>query len=106
MLFSSLNTSNIEDNKGTLENITYDLGKIDASVPASSALSATAKSTINVNNNDYYDVIIEYTIHHKSLEKLLLVYKIGDLDEVKVYLNSSMTSSYELPEQISPGETV
>lgn len=99
ILFSSLKTANMEEGKASvLSNITYDLGKIEAFVPSTSALSASATSTTNVSNTSYYDVTIAYTIHHKSLENLKLVYKIGAGSTVTVPLNSLLSSSYELPE--------
>lgn len=107
ILFSSLKTSNVAGTTdSTLENITYDLGKIEALVPASSALSASASSSKNVNNTNYYDVTISYTIHHKQFESLKLVYKIGSGSDITVPLNSISSSSYELPEQIAPDTNV
>jgi hypothetical protein len=87
-----------ENTASTLSNITYDLGKIEAFVPSTSALTASATSSKNVNNTSYYDVTIAYTLHHKSLESLKLVYKIGTGSTVTVPLNSLLSSSYELPE--------
>lgn len=111
ILFSSVNTSNIKTNdqgidESTLDAITFNINEINALVPASQALSASATSKVNINNNDYYDVVISYTIYHKSFESLKLVYKIGDDKEKSVGLNVINSSTYELPEPISPGTTV
>lgn len=111
ILFSSLNTANMKTNdqgidETTLEDITYDLGIINALVPATDALSAQTKSEKNPINDNYFDVIVKYTINHKQFESLKLVYKIGDNKEKTVNLNTSESSTYELPEQIAPNTTV
>lgn len=69
-------------------------------------MSASATSKVNINNDNYRDVVISYTIYHKSFESLKLVYKIGDDEEKSVGLNTINSSTYELPEQITPGTTV
>ena len=99
ILFSSLNTANMKTEESTIEDVTYDLGIINAMVPASEALSSVStKTEVNSLNSSYRDVIIRYTINHKSFESLKLVYKIGENKEKTVNLNVSNSSSYELPE--------
>lgn len=78
ILFSSLKTSNIVSSETSLDEITYDIGEIDALVPPNQSLSASASSKKNINNDGYYDVVISYTLHHKSFESLKMVYTIGD----------------------------
>lgn len=106
ILFSSLKTSNIVSSETSLDEITYDVGEIDALVPPNQSLSASASSKKNINNDGYYDVVISYILHHKSFESLKLVYTIGDGEEESVGLNTIKSSSYELPEQIAPETTV